>query len=338
MKNIHWGMIGTGAVTEKKSAPGLYKSKGSILKGVYGINLEQVKDYARRHNIEKVFENSEDIINNPDIDAIYIATPPSSHKEYAIKSILAGKHIYIEKPMATNYEDCLEIEKLAKEKNVKVFTAFYRRGLKKFNKIKELIKNNKIGEIRYVDVVLQQTVATSGYNKGNIPWRLQGSISGGGIFLDMGIHTIDILDYIIGEIEDVKSIVSNQGNLYDVEDMVSVTWKFKNGVHGIGKWCFTAFEDIDKVEIVGNLGKIIFSCFDDTPVKVYKNNFYEEYNYESPEHIQQPYIQSIVNELLDIGKHEGSLESSIRSQYIADKVLYEYKNKKNYKNTEEKND
>lgn len=330
MKIVRWGMIGTGAVTEKKSAPGLYKAENSVLKGVYGIDLNQVKDYAKRHNVELVFENVDDLINSKDIDAIYIATPPSVHKEYALKAILAGKDVYIEKPMATNYEDCLEIQKLAVEKNVKVFTAFYRRSMEKFQKVKKLVEEKAIGEVRYVDVVLQQTVERSGYSKENLPWRLVGSVSGGGIFLDMGIHTIDILDYILGEITEVKSVVSNQAKLYDVEDIVTATWKFKNGVHGIGKWCFTAFENIDKVEIVGNMGKIVFSCFDEEPVKLYTLDKVEEFKYENPEHVQQPYIQGIVNEILGIGKHDGSLESSVRSQYISDEVLREYKANNKY--------
>ncbi|MGL6169121.1 MAG: Gfo/Idh/MocA family protein [Fusobacteriaceae bacterium] len=330
MKKVRWGMIGTGVVTEKKSAPGLYKADNSELKGVYGIDLEQVKDYAKRHNVEIVFENVNDLINSSEIDAIYIATPPSVHKEYAIKAIMAGKPVYIEKPMASNYEDCLEIEKLALEKNIKVFTAFYRRGMEKFNKIKDLVAKGEIGEVRYVDVVLQQTIETSGYNKEKLPWRLVGKVSGGGIFLDMGIHTMDILDYILGEITEIKSFAENQANLYDVEDIVTATWKFKNKVQGVGKWCFTAFENIDKVEIVGEKGKIVFSCFDETSVKLYKTDFYEEFLYKNPEHVQQPYIQEIVNEILGKADHPGSLKSSVRSQWIADEVLKEYKKNKNY--------
>ncbi|MGL4732863.1 MAG: Gfo/Idh/MocA family protein [Fusobacteriaceae bacterium] len=330
MEKVRWGMIGTGAVTEKKSAPGLYKAKNSQLKGVYGIDSEQVKDYAIRHNVELVFGDVDEMIAHPEIDAIYIATPPSVHKEYALKSIAAGKPVYIEKPMATNYEDCLEIEEFAKEKNVKVFTAFYRRGMEKFKKVKEIISKGEIGEVRYVDVILQQTVEASGYDKEKLPWRLVGKVSGGGIFLDMGIHTIDILDYILGEITEIKSLVGNQAGLYDVEDIVTTTWKFKNGVQGIGRWCFTAFENIDKVEIVGNKGKVVFSCFDETSVKLYKKYSKEEFQYKNPEHVQQPYIQEIVNEILGREIHSGSLESSVRSQFIADEVLREYKKTKNY--------
>ncbi|MGL6065407.1 MAG: Gfo/Idh/MocA family protein [Fusobacteriaceae bacterium] len=330
MNKVRWGMIGTGEVTEKKSGPGLYKSTNSELKGVSSIHMDKTRDYAKRHNIELVFENIDELIESSEIDAIYIATPPSSHKEYAIKAILAGKPVYIEKPMAASYEDCLEIQRLAKEKNIKVFTAFYRRGLEKFNKVKELIEEKTIGDVRCVDVVLQQTIESSGYKKENVPWRFVGSISGGGIFLDMGIHMLDILNYILGEISEIKSFVGNQAELYDVEDIVTATWKFKNGVHGIGRWSFTVFENKDQIEIIGNEGKIIFSCFDETPIKVCKNEYYKEYSYKNPEHVQQPYIQGIVNEILGQGTHAGSLESSISSQRISDDILKSYKKIKNY--------
>ena len=331
MKKIRWGMIGTGAVTEKKSAPGLYKAENSELIGVYGIDREQVLDYVKRHKIKKVYESAEELVESIEIDAVYIATPPSAHKEYIIKAIMSGKSVYVEKPLATNYEECIEIYNLAKEKNVKVFTAFYRRGMEKFNKIKKLLEEKSIGEIRYVDVVLQQSIESSGYTKEKTPWRFKGEISGGGIFLDMGIHTIDILEYLIGEIEDVKSIASNQAGLYDVEDIVTAVWSFKSGIQGIGKWCFTAFENMDKIEIVGDRGKIKFSCFDDTSIQLIRENQIEEFKYENPEHVQQPYIQEIVNELLGGKKHSGSLESSIKSQKISEEILKHYKITKKYK-------
>lgn len=330
MEKIRWGMIGTGAVTEKKSGPGFYKAHNSELKGVMNIDMDQAKDYARRHKVDLAFDSAKELINNSEIDAVYVATPPAFHKEYALMAIRAGKPVYIEKPMATSYEECLEIKELALKNKVKVFTAFYRRGMEKFQGIKKLIDNGEIGTVRYVNVVLHQRPEEGDYNKENLPWRLRGEISGGGKFLDMGIHTLDILDYIISPIEEVVSLVGNQGNLYEVEDIVTVTWKFQNGAHGIGAWSFTCGENTDRIEIVGNRGKISFSCFDDKPVVVAKDGMEKTFAFKSPEHVQQPFIQCIVDELLGKGEHPGSLESAIRSQLIADKILEEYKKTKNY--------
>lgn len=325
MNEIRWGMIGTGAVTEVKSAPGLYKAKNSKLLAVTGLEMEQVKDYAKRHKIENVFLSAEELINSDLIDAVYIATPPKFHKEYALKAINAKKHVYIEKPIATTYEDCLDIKLAAERNDVKVFTAFYRRGMEKFKKIKELIDLKKIGEIRYVDITLNQEIPKEIKNGELLPWRFKKDIAGGGIFLDMGIHTIDILDYILSPIKNIKSIVKNQGGYYEVEDIVTSIIEFENGSIGVGKWCFSTFEWKDEIILVGSEGKIEFSCFNNEEVKLTTYEGIEEFTFNDLEHVQQPYIQEIVDELLGGKKHSGSLESSIRAQKISDEVLKEYK-------------
>lgn len=324
MNKIMWGMIGTGAVTEVKSGPALYKATNSKLIAVTGINEEQVKDYAKRHNVENVFLNPEELISSDLINTIYIATPPKFHKYYALKCIEAKKNIYIEKPIALSFQECLEIQKSAEKNKVKVFTAFYRRGMEKFKKIKELVDTKQIGEIRYVDITLNQEVTEDIKCGKELPWRLKKEISGGGIFLDMGIHTIDILDYILSPIKEVKSFVKNQGKYYDVEDIVTVIMEFDNGILGVGKWCFSTFEWEDKITIFGSKGKIEFSCFNNEAVEMTLENEIKRYEFNNINHIQQPYIQEVVDELLGKGVHSGSIQSSMRAQKLSDKILENY--------------
>ncbi len=150
MKEVNWGMIGCGNVTEVKSGPGLYKSENSNLIGVYSRSFEKAKDYAKRHNIENVYESVEDLLANPNIDIVYIATPPISHKEYAIACLKANKIPYIEKPVTIKYEDALEIKALSEKLNIPAYVAYYRRGNEKYIKIKELLDKGVIGNVRYV--------------------------------------------------------------------------------------------------------------------------------------------------------------------------------------------
>ncbi|WP_224732702.1 Gfo/Idh/MocA family protein [Francisella sp. SYW-9] len=103
MKEVRWGIIGCGKVTEVKSGPAFYKVKGSKLVAVMRRDVELAKNYAKRHNVPKYYDNADDLINDIDVNAVYIATPPSSHKEYTIKAAKAGKAVYVEKPMAINY-------------------------------------------------------------------------------------------------------------------------------------------------------------------------------------------------------------------------------------------
>src|SRR5688500_6941059 len=105
-KIIRWGIIGVGNVCETKSGPGFYKAPDSQLLAVMRRDSEKARDYATRHNVPLWYNNAEELLSNPDIDAVYIATPPAQHKDYAIAAIAAGKHVYIEHPVTLNAAEC----------------------------------------------------------------------------------------------------------------------------------------------------------------------------------------------------------------------------------------
>ena len=152
MENINWGIIGCGDVCEKKSGPAFYKIKHSSLVAVMRRDEAKVKDFAQRHSVEKYYTEAEKLINDPDINAIYIATPPNMHKKYAIQAMEASKPVYVEKPMGMNYTECLEMIETSKITNQKLFVAFYRRALPYFLKVKTLLDENRIGQVLTVDI------------------------------------------------------------------------------------------------------------------------------------------------------------------------------------------
>src|SRR5687768_923402 len=126
MNEVKWGIIGCGDVTEKKSGPAFYKVTGSKLVAVMRRDKEKAADYARRHNVPKFYDNADDLINDPEVTAVYIATPPGSHKEYTLKVAAAGKPVYVEKPMALNFHECVEMIEACARFHVKLFVAYYR--------------------------------------------------------------------------------------------------------------------------------------------------------------------------------------------------------------------
>lgn len=330
MKTIRWGMIGCGDVTEVKSGPGFYKAEHSALAAVTSKRLSRAESYAARHNVPKVYEQVEDLLSDPDIDIVYVATPPAFHKEYALKCFAAGKPVYIEKPMATTYQDCLEIIKASEQSGIPGFVAFYRRAMERFLCVKKLLDSRTIGELRFVNVVMYQAAQPEDYEREHLPWRLVPSIAGGGKFLDMGVHVMDFLDFSCGPISITHGMASNQAGLYEVEDIVTANWKFENGAHGTGTWCFSAFENADCVEFVGSGGEIWFDFFGEGPVYVKTNQGVTEYQYKNPAHIQQPFIQSIVNELLGLGTCPGTLRSAARTSLVMDEILRGYRQQKNF--------
>lgn len=323
LSEVRWGIIGCGDVTEVKSGPAFQKVNNSKLVAVMRRNGDLAKDYAARHNVPKWYDSADELINDPDVNAIYIATPPAFHKEYGLKAIAAGKPVYIEKPMALNFSECKEIIESSEKANVPLFVAYYRRALPRFIKIKEIINSGVLGEIRLVSTKHFRPVGSEG-DQVNPPWRIQPHLSGGGLFFDLGSHTLDILDFLLGPITEVKGFSSNQNGLYKAEDIVTGTYKFKSGVHGICSWCFSAYDRLDSNEIIGSKGKLEFATFGDDPIKLTTVSSGQEWTIENPLHIQQPLIQTIVEELTGNGTCPSTGTTAAQTNWVMDELVKDY--------------
>ncbi|MCA9836516.1 MAG: Gfo/Idh/MocA family oxidoreductase [Trueperaceae bacterium] len=322
LDKVRWGIIGCGNVTEVKSGPGLQKAEHSELVAVMRRKGDLARDYAQRHGVKRWYNDANALINDPEVNAVYIATPPSSHLEYALKVAQAGKAVYVEKPMALNYGECLEMLEACQAAEVPLFVAYYRRGLAKFKKIKALIDDGAIGEVRSVNISMYGLARPA--EPGNEPWRVKPEISGGGHFVDLASHMLDFLDYALGPIQAARGFASNQARLYRAEDIVTGTFLFSSGVHGTGTWCFSSFERRDHTEILGSKGRLDYVTFDDSPVRLTTQTGTEEFSLPYPPHVQQPLIQSIVSELRGEGLSPSSGESAARTSKVMDALLAEY--------------
>jgi predicted dehydrogenase len=326
MNTIHWGIIGCGDVTEVKSGPGFQKAEGSRLVAVMRRHGELAADYARRHGVPRWYDDAEALIADPEVDAVYVATPPAFHKAYTLLCARAGKLIYVEKPMALNHGECLEMLHVCEEASAPLFVAYYRRRLPRFLKVAQLIEAGAIGQVRSVRVTLYQRVPPEGYDPAQLPWRVVPAISGGGLFLDLGSHTLDLLDYLLGPIARVSGYATNRAGLYDAEDMVSAAFMFESGVQGVGSWCFAAAEDLDETVILGSEGAIRFATYADEPVRLATpHGGSVEFRIPNPPHVQQPLIQSVVDDLLGRGMCPSTGVSAARTSWVMDQVLQEYR-------------
>jgi len=123
---IRWGMIGCGDVTEVKSGPGFQKAEHSSLVAVMRRNADLARDYASRHQIPKWYTNADELIRDDEVDAVYIATPPAFHKDYTLQVAYTKKPVYVEKPMAMDFNECQEMLSICKKNNVPIFVAYYK--------------------------------------------------------------------------------------------------------------------------------------------------------------------------------------------------------------------
>jgi len=324
--SIKWGIIGVGNVTEVKSGPAFYKTENSELVAVMRRNAEKVADYAKRHNISKYYTNGTDLINDPEVDAVYIATPPDSHASYAIEAMRAGKPVYVEKPMARNYTECLEMLKVSKETGVPIWVAYYRRTLPAFLKVKELIELGTIGKPLLVNVKLYKQADERGKTLEEMHWHVFPEISGAGHFFDLASHQFDFLDFVFGPVTNVKGNASNIAGLYPAEDTVSGTWKHESGVVGSGSWCFVvdANSEEDEIEIIGEKGNITLPCFSPGKLKLITDSGITEMEFKNPEHISQNLVEQVVNELRGVEKCVSTGMSAARTSWVLDEVVKDY--------------
>lgn len=321
LKKISWGFIGCGDVTEVKSGPAFNKVENSEVVAVMRRNAKKVKDYAQRHHIAKYYTDADELIHDPSVNAVYIATPPNTHAEYAMRALEAGKPVYVEKPMARNYKECKRMLEASQKTNLPLFVAYYRRCLPSFLKVKEIIHSGVLGKIRLVDIRLHYPARKEDSSE-QLPWRVRPEVSGGGYFFDLASHQLDLLDFLLGPIRDASGYARNQAGLYEAEDAVVASWEFKTGVLGSGSWCFTVppSETADHIAIKGSKGNVSFACFNDQPVVLHTAAGIQSFNLPYPQHVQQPLIQTIVADLRGEGKCPSTGKSAIRTALVMDKI------------------
>ena len=319
MSLIRWGIIGCGDVTEKKSGPAFRKADNSELIAVMRRNGKLAEEYAKRNNVPKWYNDSKELINDPDVDAVYIATPPSSHMKYTLEVAEAGKPVYVEKPMGLNYSECLKMTKACEDAGVPLFVAYYRRALPTFLKIKSLIDEKTIGKVLCVNISFYSKPSNKDLEESN--WRVIPEIAGCGYFCDLASHMFDLLQYFFGDIVSANGFSASQAKRYKAEDMVSAAFSFESGIQGTGLWSFNADEDLDRTEIIGTEGKIVYPTFSGLPFRLIKDVKIDEFNIKYPQHVQQPLIQEIVNDLLGSGKSPSTGKTGAKTNWVMDKIL-----------------
>ena len=323
---INWGILGCGDVCEHKSGPAFNQIKNSRLMGVMRRNGPLAQDYAKRHDVPFWTNSALELIQNPEINALYIATPPGNHLELALEACRFRKPVYVEKPMARNYTECLQMIEAFSKASIPLFVAYYRRSLPRFIKVKDLISSNEIGDIKKISYEYSQPFHRH-IKKEKLPWRVQAEHSGGGLFLDLGCHTLDIMDYFFGPLLEVNGKAENRKSPYQVEDCVRMSFKISNGAEGFASWNFSSFFNKDLMTIEGSKGKIELSTFGNQPIKLKKNKFLsstQKFPLTNPSPIQKPMIESIVNQLNENGTCPSNGESGARTSKVMDLVLKSY--------------
>lgn len=324
MKLISWGFIGCGEVTEKKSGPAFNEVEGSHIEAVMSRSEARARAYAERHYIRKWYTDAQKLIDDPDVNAIYVATPPSSHATFAIMAMRAGKPVYVEKPLASNYEDCARINRISEQTGVPCFVAYYRRYLPYFQRVKSIVNNGVLGKIINVQIRFSVPPRELDYRSAKeLPWRLQPDISGGGYFYDMAPHQLDLLQDMFGVIVKGHGYCENRAHLYSAEDVISACFRFENGVVGSGSWCFVGHASAkeDCIEIIGERGTLSFSVFEYDPIRLVTTDGTTSITVPNPPYVQLPIIRAVIEDLQGIGACTCTSVSATPVNWVMDRIL-----------------
>lgn len=324
MEKIKWGFIGCGEVVELKSGPAFGEIDGSEVVAVMSRTASKAKSYAERHGIKRWYTDAQELIDDPDVNAVYVATPPSSHATYAILAMHAGKPVYVEKPLASNYDDCARINRVSEQTGIACYVAYYRRSLPYFNKVKSIIASGDIGKVLNVQIRYSSPARPHDEDKDDSkPWRINPDIAGGGYFYDMAAHQLDLLQDFFGVIIDANGICANRGGLYEAEDSVSACFRFENGLPGSGSWCFVGHESAreDRIEIIGDKGSLCFSVFNYEPISLVTSKGKANIAVANPTYVQKPLIKEVVDDLLGKGKCLCTSVSATPVNWVMDRIL-----------------
>ncbi|QHS54170.1 Gfo/Idh/MocA family oxidoreductase [Mucilaginibacter sp. 14171R-50] len=319
MATIKWGIIGCGNVTEKKSGQAYNKIAGSKLVAVMRRDAEKAADYAQRHHVDKWYSDAEDLMNDPEVNSVSIATPPASHLEYALRAIKKGLNVYVEKPVTRNAGEAQQMADAVNQSGAKLTVAHYRRALPMFLHVKGLIDSGAIGDIRTVQIRMWQYPRPKLAENAPPNWRLQPELSGGGYFHDLAPHQLDLMLYYFGEPKYSTGSSLNQAGFSPADDHVCGHIVFKNNVVVNGSWCFNVAksEAVDSCEIIGTKGKITFPFFG-TFVTCKTDEGEETVNFTHPEHIQQPMITKIVSYFKGEGPNPCTIDEAVVLMKVMD--------------------
>jgi predicted dehydrogenase len=318
---LSWAILGCGDVTEVKSGPAYQQTEGFELVAVMRRDAEKAADYARRHGVPRWYGDADALINDPEVDAVYIATPPDSHREYALRVAAAGKLCCVEKPLAPSYADSRAIHEAFAQRDLPLFVAYYRRSLPRFERIREWLEAGAIGTVRHINWQLMQPPKEID-RSGQYNWRTDPVVAPGGYFDDLASHGLDLFTHYLGPIESINGVSLNQQQLYGAKDSLAASWLHEGGITGTGSWNFGSYGRLDRVEIFGSAGRIEFAVFADQPIVLENADGRHCETIAHPTTVQLPHVRNMHRHLIeDNYTHPSTAATGLHTSWVMDRIL-----------------
>ena len=328
---VRWGLVGCGDVTERKSGPAFRTAPGSALVAVMRRTPGLAEDYARRHGIPRWTDDVAALIGDPEVDAVYVATPPGSHGEIAARVAAAGKPCYAEKPIARSAAEGQAMVDAFAAAGVPLYVAFYRRAWSRVARVREMVHGGAIGTVTSVETVYARPDRVDA--SAPLPWRLRADESGGGLFVDLAPHALDLVDHLLGPLVDVSGVASRGMAAHAVEQSVAFAFRTGSavgaGVVGSGRWSFASAVAEDRLTITGTAGRLSFPVFGSAPITVETAAGIATHDVPPPDPVQAPMIAAVTASLRGVATPGQAAvlcsgEAAVRTAAAVDAILGPY--------------
>jgi len=252
---VRWGIIGAGAIARKQTAQAIQDSENGELIAAMRTSREGAQEFADEFGVPRAYDSVAAVLADRDVDAVYVATPVYLHASHTIAAAGAGKHVLVEKPMALTTAECREMMRTCQDNDVELMVCYYQRFNARHQKVRELLQEGAIGQ-----VTMAQARQAFLYPPGPGRWRQDPALGGGGAIMDVGVHCIDTLRFILGEVEAVTAFVDTLAFDYPVDDTATLMLRFENGVQAVVSAAFSVARvdeaAIDYLELTGTGGRI----------------------------------------------------------------------------------
>ena len=311
---LRWGIVGCGDVVEKKSGPSIRDAGASRIVAIMRRDIDKARAFAEQYDVELCTDDPAAVIAHPHVDIVYVATPPAAHKAHVLAAAAAGKHVLVEKPMGLSADEDREMIAACREAGVELFVAYYRRFQPHVLRMKELLETGAIGEPVSAQVDFAQP--STGRDWG---WRTQPAISGGGLFVDLVSHRIDLLVHLLGKPTAAHGLsATNDGR---VESAAALAVKFQGGAVASITGDFASPRRIDRLVLTGTQGIITTDDLDRQSFELQRDGQIERLAFERFAAPHLGLIRHIQNVLAGNDVNRTSGEQAMHTDMILDHGL-----------------
>lgn len=295
MEQIGWGVLGCGDITDKRAAPAIAAQPASRLVAFHSRSADQARAFSERHGAARWTTSRAELLADPEVDAVYVATEHYRHCEDVLAAAEAGKHVLCEKPLATSVADGRRMIEVCRANGVALQVAYYRRYYPKMLRMKELLDSGAIGTPVYAHIHLSSRLAPEAITPAN--WRLDAERSGGGNLVDTGSHRLDLLCWLLGEPAEVAAFADTSELPLRAPDRETLLIRMASGVHVTSAFGFRTPSE-DRFEIWGTEGVLDATAVDSVELVLAARPKPQAWELRRPSNVHYPLFDDFTNRLL----------------------------------------